>query len=373
MTAITDALGMRPLEDAAAAYQRAPNAATGTGAAIREAVVGGASQGMEKAANLGQALVNVGAPARGAISDFVSGLATGPNVPPPQPAPAPKPAPGLAPTSSSPPGAPGASGGGWTEGYDPAAAQRAAAAGVADASQPALAGASAPGMDTVRRTVHTIITPEATPAAPVDSQKQVLDLLNNGTWSGMQGAHALARRIDADRTQQNALTNEDIARQNANTSATTAAANTTLSNAQAERATAGAQNERLDAAGKAADLQTRKEMRALELAAASGDEKAAAKLRNLKAAQAGKSPEEAVNERLLDAYLKSTAEFNKDPSNMGKAAPAFNDFLGSLPPQMFPNVSKFATQLPPGMKKQVGMSGGKPVYEDGAGKRFVSQ
>jgi len=30
-------------------------------------------------------------------------------------------------------------------------------------------------------------------------------------------------------------------------------------------------------------------------------------------------------------------------------------------------------QLPPGMTRQVGTSGGKPVYEDANGKRFIGQ
>jgi hypothetical protein len=121
------------------------------------------------------------------------------------------------------------------------------------------------------------------------------------------------------------------------------------------------------------DLESKRDDSAIRAAAAAGDEKAMEKLRNIRAAMQGKSPGEAVNEKLLDSYLKSVGEFNKDPSNMGKAAPSFQDFLGALPPGMFPNVSKYAPALPSGMKRQVGTSGGKPVYEDAKGQRYTIQ
>lgn len=121
------------------------------------------------------------------------------------------------------------------------------------------------------------------------------------------------------------------------------------------------------------DLDAKRDDAAIRAAAAAGDEKALEKLRNIRAAMQGKSPNEAVNEKLLDSYLKSVTEFNKDPSNMGKAAPSFQDFLGALPQGMFPNSGKYAPPLPSGMKRQIGTSGGKPVYEDAKGQRYTIQ
>lgn len=119
------------------------------------------------------------------------------------------------------------------------------------------------------------------------------------------------------------------------------------------------------------DLREKRDEEVLRKAASNGDEKALAKLRNIAAAKKGQSPDEALGEKLLDLYMKNLTEYNRDPNNMGKPAPSFQDFLGTLPKDMFPAAGRYSTPMPAGMKRQVGTANGQPVYEDAAGKRFV--
>ncbi len=117
------------------------------------------------------------------------------------------------------------------------------------------------------------------------------------------------------------------------------------------------------------------ETESLRRRAAQGDDKALAKYRNIMAAKVGKAPDDTVNEKLLDAYIRSTGEFTKDPNNMGKAAPTFQEFLSALPPGMFPNIQRYVgspASLPPGAVKQVGTSGGRPVYQMRDGSQKVA-
>jgi hypothetical protein len=98
------------------------------------------------------------------------------------------------------------------------------------------------------------------------------------------------------------------------------------------------------------------------------------------AAKLGKDPDAPINERLLEAYLRSNAEHLKAASTatLGgakdfPAAPTFQQFLRTLPPGMFPNVQRaMAPTAPPPGATKVGTSGGRPVYQLKDGSQVVA-
>jgi hypothetical protein len=241
-------------------------------------------------------------------------------------------------------------------------------------------------------------TPSLEPIAQ-DPNAAILAQLNNGTWSGMMNARTMAKRLDADRAaavaaqgaETNRLgtlasaeigrTNAAVNARNADTSAFRAGTDARLADSSIAKTGAGIEHTKAVTAnevqrGKAGaiELADREEMDRLRRAAVAGDQKAAERYRAVNAAKAGKNPEEEVNQRLLDAYIKSTGEWSKDPNNMGKPAPTFADFVRSLPPNMFPNAQAAAggQPLPAGAVRQVGTSGGKPVYQMRDGKQMVA-
>lgn len=370
---------MRSSNDVASAFRGAPNPANAIGSAIRAAVVSPVSYGMEKVAD------SV-APIGGAIGDFATGLVGGSSTPTPTAAPR---APGSnLPTVVGPTDPRAFDNRTIIRGSSPALPMPAVTPAAAVTAAPAPAPMASLALPSASRASRgpisvTVAPDEVNPSmrrdAP-DVNQQISDLYNNGTWSGMSNAKMLAKRVDADRANAVATSSADTARIGAQTGQLSAITNALRARTDASKSAMeeGLLGENIQSAAQqraagAMKLEGDREEAALRKAAGAGDEKAIAKLRNLSAARQGKDPGEAVNEKLLDAYIKSTAEFNKDPSNMGKAAPAFTDFIGGLPQGMFPTVGQFASPMPAGMKRQVGTQNGKPVYEDAKGNRHTVQ
>lgn len=309
----------RPLaeQDATRAAAAAPNPAAAYGAATRERVVGPVSYAMEGA-------INAGAPIRNAVSDFTKGL--------------------LGTTSTT-------AGDGSMPGVRPVMPNA-----VRPSFTPPVAGPVATAQPAARAIEGEVLPPE-TPATRGVSPPPAFTGNTQVPWIGNNRGQAMGP-VAGLITSNLALRQAGAIQGNAQRSFTN---------------TLKARKENVTSRGLELDLADREGIEALRRLAVGGDEKALAKYRNVQAAKLGKSPEEGMNEKLLEAYIKSTAEYNKDPSNMGKAAPSFTDFLGQLPPAMFPNAAKSGTPLPTGMKRQVGTSNGVPVYEDGSGKRFTAQ
>lgn len=355
-------------DDISRAFKRAPNIASGLGAATREAVVGPVSYGIGAIGDM------VKAPAE-AATDFARGLTGSPTAPAPRPA-----APAVATPATVAPLA-----GATASAAAPAPVQPAGGMqwSTADNGTRTLTGdGPAPQMmaistaargDQLRRAYAPTADGAPVAGAPaVDPNSAILASMNDGTWSGMLNAKMMARRLDATRQNDVARTAAATGQYNAETGRLSA-----MSNVAKTGADIALTGEHLKTAANTTesgklDLEAKREEAALRAAAANGDEKALAKLRNLTAARQGKAPEEAVNEKLLDAYLKHASEYAKDPSNIGKPPPSFQDFVGGLPAGMFPQTAKYATPLPSGMKRQVGTANGKPVYEGADGKRYAA-
>lgn len=319
-------------QDATRAFKAAPNTATGLGAATREAVVGPLSYGMGELAGMIKPVAN-------AVADFGRGVVSG------QPADTavtnPAPMAPLVPANTAAltlPATPA------TMNFEPTATSATPMISAA-ARNAQLQRAYAPTV----YNAEASSTPSLQPMPAADPNAAIMASANDGTWSGMINANKMAKRLDATRAAQVAQTQAATGQVNAVTGQQNAdsARITALTGAQTGAAQAGLIGENIKAAMTAGesgklDLASKQEETTLRKAAAAGDEKAIIKLRNLMAARQGKAPEEAMNEKLLETYIKSVGEFNKDPGNMGKPAPSFQDFISALPPEMFPNVAKAA-------------------------------
>lgn len=345
--------GRKVIDDAVRAFKAQPNVAAGLGAATREAIVGPVSYGME-------AVSNAVAPAARTTGQFFTGLTGGQPTTAAPAAPVPRQTIG------------GVIGGSST---------------TAPAASPAPMLASAPAAQ-VRAAVNPAAyaptqyspTPSLQPIPEEDPNAAIMKALNSGTWSGMMNARTLARRRDQDRAAAVQATQAETGRIGAESSRLGAMASVANASTSAARAANDARLTDVQLAGEkqkqeltAIELADRQEMENLRRLAAQGDEKALARYRSVMAAKAGKDPTTQTNEKLLDAYIKSVGEFSKDPANMGKPAPTFQDFAAGLPRGMFPTVEKYVGGgLPPGAVKQVGTSGGRPVYQMRDGSQMIS-
>lgn len=228
------------------------------------------------------------------------------------------------------------------------------------------------------------VTPSLMPIAkgPVDPAAEYLKMRNNGSWDGMFAARKYADLLAGNRAAAVQATQAETGRIGAESSRLGAMASVANASTSAARAANDARLTDVQLAGEkqkqeltAIELADRQEMENLRRLAAQGDEKALARYRSVMAAKAGKDPTTQTNEKLLDAYIKSVGEFSKDPANMGKPAPTFQDFAAGLPPGMFPTIQQYlgaSAALPPGAVKKVGTSNGRPVYLMRDGRQMVA-
>jgi hypothetical protein len=231
-------------------------------------------------------------------------------------------------------------------------------------------------------------TPSLEPISrdPKDPAEAYLEKRNKGDWSNMTAALKYANllagnrtaNLDARKMKMRANVDEanaEIERLIAESRMKTAAAGARQSDAAAAESMARVQESQGRQSAQALDLAEREEFANIRRLAAAGDQKALARYRQLSAARQGKDPEGAANEKLLEAYIRSTGEWGKDPANIGRPAPTFQEFLGGLPPQMFPHVAQFLgapAPLPSGAVRKIGTSNGRPVYLMRDGSQMVA-